>query len=201
MVCTQNLKLPDPFFKNLSPLSLVPTGPKFPYCLTSCCLLSQHHGMLWNDMQPLLLLLSCPEVFKHCSQLFSALLPEARRCAICNQLLLLPPHFYLTAFLFALWPWLSILTTATHGSSACPSLCQARRHPCAAGMGWCLSLCHSPASVIHLMGSSTLLRYAEQGLAISWQSYLTFYLYEIVLLSKQAINQLLLEPGLRMVPE
>lgn len=51
------------------------------------------------------------------------------------------------------------------------------------------------------MGSSTLLRYAEQGLAISWQSYLAFYLYEIVLLSKQAINQLLLEPGLRMVPE
>lgn len=109
-------------------------------------------------------------------------------------------NFYLTTFLFALWPWFCILT-ATNGSGTCPSLGGARRQPCAAGMGWCLSLCHSPASVIHLMGSSTLLRYAEQGLAISWQSYLAFYLYEIVLLSKQAINQLLLEPGLRMVPE
>lgn len=128
-------------------------------------------------MQPPLLSLSCPEVFKDCSHLFSALFPEERRCAICYQLFLLPPE--LLSYNLPLCPLALVLHsdhTATHGSGACPSHGGARRHPCTAGMGWRLSLCHSPASVIHLMGSSTLLRYAEQGLAISWQSYLTFYL-------------------------
>lgn len=76
---SQDLNSPDPFSKDFPSLSWIFPGPKFPYCLTGCCLLSQHCGMLWNDMQPVLLSLSWPEACKlvrQSSQLFSAFLPE-----------------------------------------------------------------------------------------------------------------------------
>lgn len=141
---SQDLNSPDLFSRDFPSLSCVSPGPKFPYCLTGCCLLSQHRGMLWNDMQPVLLSLSWPEACKLVrlsSQLFTAFLPETGEL-----------ESLISLFWYLLDPLNVVLSCLPHGLLLCyPSTQHCCLSPCTRLLNpsFCLSapllfVCHSP---------------------------------------------------------